>query len=189
MVQLKPLPLDDLLRSAGRSAERCCTLFRLWMETAGSIGRADHHDAIADHWECLRFLEYGQLFSCVVESHSLLDGHKDAITIPRLIKLARLHGADTGVAESYLAEAAPITAKLAILRHKAFAHRSASMEYDDVFRLAQISSDEIGEGCAFALRAVNQLLAARGRPLAQRSDLPEERYSRMLRMLQNSTGA
>lgn len=183
----KPLPLDEMLRSAGRSAQRCCTLFRLWLETAGNIGRAKHHDALATHWECLRFLEYGQLFGCVVEAHSLLDGHKNAITIPRLIKLARPYGIDTSVAETYLTDAKPITAKLAVLRHKAFAHRTASMEYDDVFREAQISPDEIGAGCAYALRAVNQLLAGRKLPLAPRSDLPEEQYRRMLTLLQTET--
>ena len=52
--------------------------------------------------------------------------------------------------------------KVRIIRHNALAHRSASLAYDDVFRLANITADELGELVSSAEAVANSLAKAAG---------------------------
>jgi hypothetical protein len=46
--------------------------------------------------------------------------------------------------------------------HRAFAHRSASISYDDVFKLAAVKPDQLRDLTEVALKIANRLLLARG---------------------------
>jgi hypothetical protein len=54
--------------------------------------------------------------------------------------------------------------KVTILRHKAFAHRTSSMSYDDVFDRAKVPPKEMQELTDLALEAFNTLTTLRGTP-------------------------
>jgi hypothetical protein len=70
-----------------------------------------------------------------------------------------------------LAQTHPVSARLKVLRDKVFAHRSASLSYDDVFAEAQITPNQLRDLTSDALRIANSLMTARGLPTEQFHDL------------------
>jgi hypothetical protein len=64
--------------------------------------------------------------------------------------------------DALLAEAAPIASKVTVLRHYAFAHRSATVSYNAAFKKAAVTPTQLRELTEIALKIANRLLLARG---------------------------
>jgi hypothetical protein len=79
--------------------------------------------------------------------------------------------------------AKPISDKVAILRHKAFAHRSAHISYNDAFQMAAVRPDQLRELTDIALAITNQLLLAQGLQEQSFSLLPREAAEAMMQAL------
>jgi hypothetical protein len=76
-----------------------------------------------------------------------------------------------------------IADKVAILRHKAFAHRSAHISYDDVFKMAAVRPDQLRDLTEMALKIANHLLLARGLRDQHFTGLPREAAEAMMKTL------
>ena len=100
------------------------------------------------------------------------------------MKAARfIQGQDAAAVDALLDEAAPIVAKVTLLRHRAFAHRSASTSYDDVFKLAAVKPDQLRDLTELALKIANRLLLARGLKDESFTTLPREAAEAMMKAL------
>jgi hypothetical protein len=94
-----------------------------------------------------------------------------------------LNGRDAATVNALLVEATPIAEKVAILRHKAFAHRSAHISYDDVFKIADVRPDQLRDLTDIALNIANHLLLARGLQDQHFTELPREAAEAMMQAL------
>ncbi|MCD1624182.1 hypothetical protein AAG614_03205 [Citromicrobium bathyomarinum] len=178
-----PLPLKEQIIAAGRMALRCHTHLALWRLTAGVEGRARHREVLADHWEHIRFLEHGQLFTAVIELHSLLDANPATINLPHLTdELEAEHGPQTLIRQA-LREAEATFGKLRKLRNGVYAHRTKRKAYADMFKQAAITPDQLQELSVLAIAITNELREAIDLEAEAPTTLPAEFYERMLEQL------
>jgi hypothetical protein len=102
----------------------------------------------------------------------------------REVKAAgQLKGQDAATVDALLVEAKPMADKVLILRHKAFAHRSAHISYNDVFKMAAIKPNQLRDLTDMALKLANRLLLARGLQDQYFTELPREAADAMMKTL------
>ena len=177
------LPIDERIMAAARMAMRASVHYDLWWITASTAGRKQY-SAIEVHWEHLRFLQHGQLVSCVGEVHALLDNDRRTISLPVLTdELRRKHGLHVVSAEEKLADIRPLFTKIRLLRNNVFAHRTARKSYDDMFTDAQLKPEQIQAMIQTCIDVANDLLIAIGGPQIDASPSPSESYGAMLAKL------
>jgi hypothetical protein len=85
--------------------------------------------------------------------------------------------------DALLAEAIPIASKVTILRHYAFAHRSASISYGAAFKKAAVTANQLRDLTETALKIANRLLLARGLKDQVFTPLPLEAAKAMMKAL------
>lgn len=180
---MNALTLDDSLRIIASIAVRTRKHFDLWWATVGASDRKPFAGAIDEYWEALRFLEHGQLVAIIVDGHLLLEQNPNHLSLHRLCKLVAADGGDTRLAEELIEAASPTATKFMILRHAAFAHRSAKLGYREVFVRAGITPDEMREHLERLHEIARQLLIARGLEPNNYDDLAQSTYVEMLTRL------
>jgi hypothetical protein len=180
------IPFGEQITSAGRMALRCHAHLALWRITAGVEGRARHREVLDEYWEHIRFLERGQLFTALIELHSLLDANPATINLPHLTDaLEAEHGQQTLIRRA-LAEIETYFAKLRILRNGVYAHRTKRKTYADMFKHAAITPDQLQDLVVTAIKITNAMREAIGLAAEAPTQLPEEHYVRMLTQLRES---
>jgi hypothetical protein len=85
-----------------------------------------------------------------------------------------------------LDKAKPLESKITVLRHKAFAHRSARTSYDDVFKEAKVTANQMRELTEIALQIANKLAEAGGVNPGFFNELPRKDAARMMQVLMNA---
>jgi hypothetical protein len=154
------------LTSMWATASRTCSpqLAAVYFEQKTT--RDEIIETMREYNEFFRFTPHAYFVSYVVHIAAMFDRAKDTISLTRLareMKAARfIQGQEAAEVDALLDEAAPIAAKVIILRHGAFAHRSASISYDDVFKFAAVKPDQLRDLTEVALKITNRLLLARG---------------------------
>jgi hypothetical protein len=117
----------------------------------------------------------------------MFDKRKDTINLVQLareMKAAHLiQGQAITELETLLAQAAPFASKVTILRHNAFAHRSASISYDAAFDKAEVTANQLRDLTELAQKIVNRLLLARGLKEVAFTPLPLEAAKDMMKAL------
>jgi len=185
--QLGPLPLDERLDRAGQYVVRARLLFELWSYFEEKITRAKIIETMREYNEFFRFTPHAYLVAYVIYIAAMFDKTKDTISLTRLaseMKAAELiKGQQAAEIDALLAEASPIVEKVSILRHNAFAHRSARIRYDDVFKMAAVTPGQLRELTELALKVTNRLLLARGLKDQNFTPLPREDAEKMMKAL------
>jgi len=164
-------------------ALRCYVHLGLWRLTAGVEGRKQHNEVLNDHWEHLRFLEHGQLFTAVVELHSLLDADSATINLPHLVEALEGQTGAQPLLREALIGAQPAFRGLRILRNAVYAHRTKKKSYVDVFKAAQITPDQLQELVLTCVKIGNELREKVGLEAQAPTSLPVDAYHRMLEQL------
>lgn len=164
-------------------ALRCHTHLALWRVTAGAEGRARHLEVLEDHWEHLRFLQHGQLATALVELHSLLDANEATINLPHLVAAFEGEKGSLPLLTDALASIRDPFAKVRLLRNAVFAHRTRKKTYDDVFKSAAITPDQLQELVVTCIKIANELRVEAGLEAEAPTTLPVEYYERMLRQI------
>lgn len=168
-------------------ALRCHAHLSLWRLTAGVEGRARHREVLEDHWEHMRFLEHGQLFTAVIELHSLLDANPATINLPHLTDALEAEQGQQFLIRDALTEVEPTFAKLRILRNGVYAHRTKRKAYADMFKQAAITPDQLQEMVVMAIKISNELREVIGLDAEVPSPLPAESYADMLLRLSDGS--
>jgi uncharacterized protein YfeS len=137
--------------------------------------------------EFFRFTPHAYLVAYVVYIAGMFDKRKDTINLIRLsqeMKAAHLiQGQTITEVDALLASVTPLVSKVTILRHNAFAHRSASISYDAAFKKAEVTADQLRDLTELALKIVNRLLLARGLKDEVFTSLPLEAAKAMMKAL------
>ena len=117
----------------------------------------------------------------------VFDKRSGTISLPPLVRevkaAGQLIGQDAAAVDALLVEAKPVADKVLILRHKAFAHRSAHISYDDVFKMAAVRPDQLRDLTDLALKIANRLLLARGLQDQYFTELPRDAAEAMMKAL------
>ncbi len=140
-----------------------------------------------EYSEFFRFTPHAYFVTYVIYMAGVFDKRKDTISLAPLIREVKavgcLKGNDAVTVDTLLSEAKPIADKVAILRHKAFAHRSAHISYNDVFSMAAIVPDQLRDLTDMALNIANHLLLARGLQDQHFTELPRDDAEAMMKTL------
>jgi hypothetical protein len=128
------LPLNDRLERIGQHIIRARLFLDLWFYFEERDSRRKIINIMEEYNEFFRFTPHAYLVTYVIYMAGVFDKRKDTISLAPLIREAKASGhlkaQDARVVDALLARATPIADKIAILRHKAFAHRSAHISYD-----------------------------------------------------------
>jgi hypothetical protein len=185
--QEKPLPLDQRLDRVSQHVVRARLFLDLWYYFAEDKSRRKIINIMEDYSEFFRFTPHAYLLSYIIYMAGVFDKTKHTISlthlVPEMKAVGHIKGQEAGKVDEYLAEASLIADKVAVLRHKAFAHRSAHISYDDVFKLADVRPDQLRDLTEIALKIANRLLLARGLSEAHVAELPREAAEAMMKAL------
>jgi AbiU2 len=187
---LPALPIDDRIERAAQLVLRARIFFDIWFYFESRDTRPAILDTMQEYSEFFRFAPYAHLIAFVVSIAAVFDKRRGTISLPHLVNEMKRGGLLSTEAQievdKLFTQAEPLSSKVAILRHNAFAHRSAAISYDDIFKMAAVTPFEMRELTDVALKLANQL--ARTRRLAEHSfnELPREDAEAMLRTLTGS---
>lgn len=166
---------------------RARLFFDLWFYFVGAETRPNIIETMREYNEFFRFTPHAYFVSYVVHIAGMFDKRKDTINLTRLaqeMKAAHLvHGQAITEVEALLAQATPLVSKVTVLRHNAFAHRSASISYDAAFEKAAVTAAQLRDLTELALKIVNRLLLARGLKDEVFTPLPLEDAKAMMKAL------
>jgi AbiU2 len=185
--QQQALPLEERLYRAGQHVVRARLFLDLWFYFEEKTTRDEIIETMREYNEFFLFTPHAYLLSYVIHIAAMFDRTRDTISLPRLAKEMKaaglIQGQEAAEVDALLDKAAPIAAKVTILRHHAFAHRSASISYDDVFKLAAVKPDQLRDLTVVALKIANRLLLARGLKDECFTTLPREAAEAMMKVL------
>jgi hypothetical protein len=192
-LQQQALSLEERLYRAGQHVVRARLFLDLWFYFEEKTTRQGIIETMREYNEFFRFTSHAYLLSHVIHIAAMFDKTRGTICLTGLAKEMKdagfIQGQEAAKVYALLDEAAPIVEKVTILRHRAFAHRSASMSYDDVFKLAAVRPDQLRDLTEVALKIANRLLLARSLKDECFTTLPREAAEAMMKVLREGTTA
>jgi hypothetical protein len=186
------LPIDDRVERAAQLVLRSGIFFDIWFYFEGSHTRPAIIDTMREYSEFFRFAPYAHFVAFVVSIAAIFDKRRDTINLRYLaseMARSKLLSTQTQTDVDALRQAEPLVSKVAILRHNAFAHRSAAISYDDVFKKAAVTPFQMRDLTEIALQIANQLGQARGHSPRFFNELPREDAAAMLQALRGPSKA
>jgi hypothetical protein len=183
----QPLSLNVRLDRIAQHIVRARLFFDLWFYFEGQGTRPQIIETMREYNEFFRFTPHAYLVTYIIYMAGVFDKRKDTINLPKLVREVGKNGTLTALEISavngLLAKANRIANKVAILRHGAFAHRSAHISYNDVFTLADVKPDQLRDLTDIALEATNHLLSAQKLQKQHFTSLPREAAHAMMEVL------
>lgn len=184
---MQQLPLDQRVDRVGQHIVRARLFLDLWSYFEEADSRPHIIGVMQEYSEFFRFTPHAYFATHVIYMSGVFDKTKGTISLLPLTREAELAGIlkapDATLANALLIQARPIADKVAILRHNAFAHRSAHISYDDAFELAAVTPNDLRELTELALKAANLLLSACGLQPQHFAKLPREAAKAIMRAL------
>jgi AbiU2 len=180
------LPLNERLDRIGQHVVRARLFLDLWFYFEGP-SRRGIVDIMEEYNEFFRFTPHAYLTTYVIYMAGVFDTRRGTINLSSLARevktVGKLKASDASIVDALLAKAKPLANKVAILRHKAFAHRSAQISYNDVFKLAAVKPDQLRDLTDLALKVANHMLLACGLRDQCFSKLPRQAAEAMMKNL------
>lgn len=161
----KPLPLNERLDTAAQLVKRARIFYDIWWFYEGADTRPKIIDTLRLYSEFFRFDSHAHFVAMVLHLAGLFEPRNGTINFAALIREAKADGVAKEAidsAEAALQSVKELPPKVAILRSNLFAHRSASLSYDEAFRKADMKPDQLRDLTIEGLRIANILLLARG---------------------------
>jgi hypothetical protein len=116
----------------------------------------------------------------ILRATSLFDTKDHTTHLPDILREVKARGSSPELVQEVEVALKALEAavkKVRIIRHHAIAHRSASMTYDEAFKKAQITADELGHLVASAEAVAIALARAVGvEPSMMASSAPDDLY-------------
>jgi hypothetical protein len=184
------LPIDDRIEAAAQLVLRSRIFFDIWFYFESNDTRSSLINTMRDYNEFFRFAPHAHFVAFVVSIAAVFDKRRDTLSLPNLVTEMSATNLLSAQAQSEIGsladQAAPLVSKVRILRHNAFAHRSASFLYNDIFKAAKVTALQMRDLTEIALKIANQLAGARGRGEHLFNELVREDAEAMMRALRNS---
>src|SRR5260370_35672566 len=159
------LPIDDRVERAAQLVLRSRIFFDIWFYFEGSDTRPAILDTMREYNEFFRFAPHAHFVAFVVSIAAIFEKRRDTINLRHLaseMTQSKLLSKQTQIdVDALLRQAEPLVSKVTILRHNAFAHRSATIAYDEAFKKAACTPLQMRDLTEIALQIVNQLGHAR----------------------------
>lgn len=159
------LSLEERVEAVCREAslaKRHFEIFRVYTDPE-SLGR--HWSTMDRYADFVRLDERAHRDLAILRVTSLFDTKEHTTHLPDLLKEARLNGASPELlseAEKALGALADAVRKVRMIRQNAVAHRSATITYDETFKRASVTVDELGQLVGSAEAVANALARAIG---------------------------
>lgn len=189
---MQPLPLNTRLDRIGQHIVRARLFLDLWFFFEGPA-RRQIIGTMQEYGEFFRFTPHAYLAAYIIYMAGVFDKRGDTISLVSLVRevkaIGQLDAKDVSIVDALLAEAKPIADKVAILRHKAFAHRSAHISYNDVFKMAAVKPDQFRNLTDMALKITNRLCLACRVGDHHFTELPREAAEAMMKTLARRVGS
>ncbi|MDO9414453.1 MAG: hypothetical protein Q7T81_17920 [Pseudolabrys sp.] len=180
--------MDQRLNRIGQHIVRARLFLDLWFYFEGNETRPAIIDTMRKYNEFFRFTPHAYLLTYVIYMAGVFDKRKGTISLLPLIRDVKASGQlgapEAEIVESLLEQATPIAEKITILRHNAFAHRSAHISYDDAFAIASVKPEELRNVTDTALEITNRLLSARSLQDQHFTKLPLEAAVSLMKALE-----
>lgn len=187
---MQMLPLNDRLDRIGQHIVRARLFLDLWFYFEEQGSRRQIIEIMQEYSEFFRFTPHAYLVTYVIYMAGVFDKSKGTISLASLIREVKaevhLKPHDAATIDALMVEAKPIADKVTILRHKAIAHRSAHISYNEVFKLAAVKPNQLRDLTDMALKIANHLLLARGIQDQHFTKLPRGAAEAMIRALATS---
>jgi hypothetical protein len=184
---MQPLPLNQRLDRIGQHIVRARLFLDLWFYFEERDSRCKIIETMREYNEFFRFTPHAYFVAYVIYMAGVFDKRPGTISLPPLVRevktLGQLKGQDAAAVDALLVGAKSVVDKVLILRHEAFAHRSAHISYNDVFTMAAVKPDELRDLTDKALKIANRLLLARGLEDQYFTELPREAAEAMMKAL------
>lgn len=187
----KRLSLDEQIDIARNQLVRARIFLDLWWYYRGSPTRGQSLEAMNEFSEFFKFDEHAHLTAFIVHITTLFDKRNDTVKLENLRKTVLQTFAVSDEIkeelEKHFQQANGIAAKVLILRHNAFAHRSTEYNYNDAFTLAKLSYDELLTLTEKSKQILNQFLKVTQRGEVMFWDLARKDLAKMLKKLKPPT--
>jgi hypothetical protein len=185
------MPLKVRIARVAQHVIRARLFLDLWLYFEEDRTRRKIIETMREYGEFFRFTSHAYLVTYVVYMAGVFETRQDTISLVVLTRemkaTGHLDGQDEALS-SLLSSAKLIAKKVAILRNNAVAHRTVSMSYDDVFKLADITPGELRDLTDIALKIANRLLLSCGLQDQHFTDFPREDAMRMMTTLDKKLG-
>jgi hypothetical protein len=186
-MQQQPLPLNTQLDRVSQHVVRARLFLDLWFYFEAKDTRPKIIETMREYNEFFRFTPHAYLVAYVIYIVGVFDKTKHTISLIHLThdmqKKGYITGQDAAMVDALMDEAQPIVAKVTKLRHKAIAHKSAHIGYNDVWTLAALKPAQLRDLTDIALKIVHRLLSARGIKEEYFTELPSQAAEAMMKAL------
>jgi hypothetical protein len=190
---MQPLPLNQRLDRIGQHIVRARLFLDLWAYFEEQDSRRKIIHTMREYNEFFRFTPHAFLTTYVIYMAGVFDKSRGTISLTSLIREIRAEGQlkTSGAMniDALVTKVKPIADKVKTLRHNAFAHRSAHISYDDVFKKVAVQPNQLRELTDIALDITNQLLMIRGLQRQYFNELPRKAAEAMMAALVSSEDA
>ena len=143
---------------ASRVLFRANVFFESWWQSAGVEGRRAFKQFWDEHWEFWRFNEHAMQFAFVVYSASLFETRTDTVNFGGLWRETKPYRSDGALETEFeymWTEIQPVAKSVIVLRSNAMAHRSKALSYNNAFKIANVTPDQIRVFLQSAWRLLN----------------------------------
>jgi AbiU2 len=182
--KLTLLPINERIYRAVQLVLRARIFFDIWFYFEAKKTRSAILDTMQEYSEFFRFMPHAHQVAFIVTIATLFDKRTDTISLPHLVREMtrnkQLSQRTQAEVNELINKVKPLESKVTILRHKAFAHRSARTSYDDVFKEANVTANQMRNLTEIALQIANKLAEARGVSIGFFNELPREDAARMM---------
>lgn len=181
------LPFDERIERAGHLIVLAQRFYDVWWLYEGADTRPSILAAMNRFPEFFRFDSHAQFVALVTHLASLFESRSDTINFSALISEAEVDQlipvTALAAAKGKLDQVSDLRPKLTILRNNSFAHRSASLSYDNSFIRAAITPFQLRNLIDAGFGIINTLLTERGLQECFRTRSTLEHAKGMLRAL------
>jgi hypothetical protein len=181
------LPINVRVDRAVQLVLRARIFFDIWFYFEGKDTRTPILDTMQEYSEFFRFMPHAHQVAFIVTIAALFDRSAGTISLPHLVREMTRNKQLSQQTQTELTElldkAKPLESKVTILRHNAFAHRSAHTGYNDVFKEADVTPGQMRDLTDVALQVANKLAEVSGVSLGFFNEMPLEDATRMMQAL------
>src|SRR5258707_14629511 len=139
----RPFPIGERLERAGQLVVRSRIFYDICFFFESAEARPVIIEVMRRFNEFFRFDPHAHFVAFVVHTAALFEKRRDTINLPSLLKEMKtanlISAQDAAEVDALLAQAKDVASKVTILRSNLFAHRSATLSYDDAFKKPSVT--------------------------------------------------
>ena len=186
------LGLDEQIDIATNQLVRARIFLDIWWHYHGSPTRGQSLDSMNEFPEFFRFDEHAHFTAFIVHIATLFDKRNDTVKLEKLGKSISNKLTVSAKIEKELKalfkQTNAIAEKILVLRHRAFSHRSDEYNYNEAFKLANVSYSEFLVLTEKSKQILNLFLQVIKRGEVVFRDLPREDLAQLLIQLKPADG-